>query len=281
MSEAENTIMWGSSITFEDYPLEEALRVMQESGFTRVEMWKGHLKRCKTERLRQAFVKYARESLGLEMGPLNAVGEPYYRPFGTDQELQATLEGLKADLELALSLGVRDVLIWEGVRPSGRTDQECEQQLLPRLIELFRAATKLAEPHQARFLVEPHPFTVGMNDRFLLKLFDTLDSPHFGVLYDCCHFGVGQPKDYVGAIHRLGRRIRHIHYSDSDQLTSELHYAPNTGCLDLEAILKAFKAIAYDGTLTLDLYGNPTPAHAARQCAAEVRRACELLGVTS
>jgi sugar phosphate isomerase/epimerase len=92
---------------------------------------------------------------------------------------------------------------------------------------------------------------------------------------------VGQSKDYVGAIHRLGQRIRHIHYSDSDQLTSELHYSPNTGCLDLQAILKAFKTIHYDGTLTLDLYGNPTPVYAARQCAPEVRRACEFLGLAS
>ena len=277
----DNKVVWGSSITFEEYPLEEALRLMRDLGFTRVEMWKGHLKRCKTEKLRQAFVKYARESLGLEMGALNAVGEPYYRPFGTEQELQATLDGLKADLELALSLGVKDVLIWEGVRPQGYSDQECERRLLPALIELFRATTKLAEPHNARFLVEPHPFTVGMTDRFLIKLFDTLDSPHFGVLYDCCHFGVGQPRDYVGAIHRLGRRIRHIHYSDSDQLTSELHYAPKTGRLDLQAILEAFKTIDYDGTLTLDLYGNPTPVYATRQCAPEVRYACEFLGLSS
>ena len=35
--------MWGSSITFDDYSLEEALRLMRDLGFTRVEMWKGHL----------------------------------------------------------------------------------------------------------------------------------------------------------------------------------------------------------------------------------------------
>lgn len=273
--------MWGSSITFEDYPLEEALRLMRDLGFTRVEMWKGHLKRCKTEKLRQAFTKVAREEFGLEMGAFNAVGESYYRPFGTDQELQQTLEGLKTDLRFALSLGVKDVLIWEGVRPHGYSDQECEQRLLPRLIELFRATIKVAELHNARFLVEPHPFTVGMTDRFLINLFDTLDSPHFGVLYDCCHFGVGQPRDYIGAIHRLGRRIRHIHYSDSDQLTSELHYAPKSGSLDLQGILEAFKKIDFDGTLTLDLYGNPTPMSAARQCAPDLRHACEFLGLPS
>jgi sugar phosphate isomerase/epimerase len=270
--------MRGSSITFEDYPLEEALSWTRDLGFTRLEMWKHHLKRCKTDALRQAFVKSAHE-MGLEMGGFNAVGEPYFQPFGTDEELQKTLEGLKADLEFTLSLGVKDVLIWEGVRPKGYTDLECQERLLPRLVELFQAAIKLAKPSDARFLAEPHPFTVGMNDQFLIKLCDTLDSPNFGVLYDCCHFGVGQPQDYIGAIHRLGPRIRHIHFSDSDQKTSELHYVLGTGRLDLGAILEAFKEIRYDGTLTLDLYGYPTPIEGTRKSIPLLRHAYEYLGL--
>ena len=270
--------MWSSSITFEDYPLEETLRIARELGFTRVEMWKHHLKRCRTEKLRKDFVQRARE-MGLEMGGFNAVGEPYFKPFGSDQELETTLAGLRDDLEFARDLGVRDLLIWEGVRPQGASDHDCEQHLLPRLVELFRQAITIAAPMGARFLVEPHPFTVGMNDALLAKLYDALDSPHFGILYDCCHFGVGQPRDYVGAIRRLGRRIRHIHFSDSDQRTSELHYVLGEGSLDLEAILRAFKDFGYDGTLTLDLYGNPTPIHGTERCLPWLRRAYQDLGI--
>jgi sugar phosphate isomerase/epimerase len=273
--------MWGSSITFEDYPVEEALRLMRDVGCTRVEMWKGHLKRCRTEALLHQFAEYAKEELGLEMGALNAVGEPYFRPFGTDEELKATLDGLREDLDLALALGVRDVTIWEGIRPQALSDSECERQLLPRLIAMFRTAIDFAKPHNARFLVEPHPFTVGMNDNFLIQLCDALDPAHFGTVYDFCHYGVGQPQDYVGAIGRLGRRIHHLHFSDSDQVTSELHYAPGAGKMDLPAILQAFKAIAYNGTVTLDLYGNPTPEYWARQSAGVVHQACEFLGLAS
>jgi sugar phosphate isomerase/epimerase len=49
--------------------------------------------------------------------------------------------------------------------------------------------------------------------------------------------------------------------------------------MDLPAILKAFKDIGYDGTLTLDLYANPTPVYASRQCAPVVNQACQFLGV--
>ncbi|HEX5482485.1 MAG TPA: sugar phosphate isomerase/epimerase family protein [Terriglobia bacterium] len=272
--------MRGSSITFDDYTVEEAFRIFADLGFKRVEPWKHHLKRCKTPELLQQFVEFAKE-LGIEMAGFNAVGEAYYKPFGTDHELEATLEGLRADVELALGLGIDTVLIWEGVRPPGYTDAQCESALLPRLIELFRSVVKMAETKGVSFLVEPHPFTVGMNDRLAAKLCDALDSQCFGILYDCCHFGVGQPNDYIGAITRLGRRIRHIHFSDSDLSTSELHYVLGAGRLDLEGILKAFKNFGYDGTLTHDLYGYPLPVAGTRRSVPILRRAYEYLGIES
>ena len=270
--------MRGSTITLEDYPLEEALRIFRAAGFDSLEMWKHHLKRCKTYELRRKFVAYASE-LGISMGGFNAVGEDYFQPFGTDRQLEETLEGLKADMEFALSLGTRDVLIWEGRAPAGTTESEWLERLLPRLIELFRAALAFAEPFGARFLVEPHPYTVGMSDRLLIQLYDTLDSPRFGITYDFCHYGVGRKNDYLDSIHALGRRIRHIHFSDSDQESSELHFPPGAGRMNLPAMLEAFKSIGYDGTMTLDLYGYPLPAQALARSASRLREASEFLGV--
>src|SRR6185295_2891466 len=80
--------MRGSSITLEDYTLEEVVRIFRDHGFDRVEMWKYQLKRCKTDELRQKFATYAK-GMGISMGGLNAVGEDYFQPFGTDQQFQA------------------------------------------------------------------------------------------------------------------------------------------------------------------------------------------------
>jgi sugar phosphate isomerase/epimerase len=270
--------MRGSSITLEDYTLEEVVRIFRDNGFDRVEMWKHQLKRCKTNELRQKFATYAK-GMGISMGGLNAVGEDYFQPFGTDQQLQATLDGLKGDMEFALSLGTTDVLIWEGRAPQGSTESEWVERLLPRLVELFQAAISFAAPKGVRFMVEPHPFTVGMSDRLLVKLCDKLDSAHFGVTYDFCHYGVGRPKDYVTAVHALGPRIRHIHFSDSDQESSELHFPPGQGRMDLHSLLNAFKNIGYDGTMALDLYGYPLPEQALPDAVSQMREACELLGL--
>jgi sugar phosphate isomerase/epimerase len=270
--------MRGSSITLEDYTVEEALRIFRDSGCNSTEMWRHHLRRCKTDELRKRFVAYAK-GLGISMGGLNVVGEDYFEPFGSDAQLQQTLNGLKADTEFALSLGTTDVLIWEGRAPQGTGETEWLERLLPRLIELFRAALAFAEPKGARLLVEPHPFTVGMSDRLLTRLCDALDSPHFGVTFDFCHYGVGRPKDYIDAVHTLGPRIQNIHFSDSDQRTSELHFPPGSGRMNLSALLDAFKEIRYQGTIALDLYGYPTPVQALPAAVHRLREACEFLGL--
>ena len=272
--------MRGSSITLEDYTVEEALQVFREAGFTSVEMWKYHLRRCKTRDLRQKFLKYA-GNLGIAMGGFNAVGEEYFQPFGTDSEMEQTLAGLKSDMELALSLGTRDVLVWEGRAPFKTSESDWLEQHCPRLIELFSAAISLAKPHGARFLVEPHPFTVGMSDRVLIKLCDSLDMDHFGVTYDFCHYGVGRRNDYVKAIYSLGPRIRNIHFSDSDMESSELHFPPEGGRMNLKAMLEALKDIRYNGTMTLDLYGYPLPVHGLKMSVAHMQAAYELLGLES
>jgi sugar phosphate isomerase/epimerase len=64
-----------------------------------------------------------------------------------------------------------------------------------RLIDLFRAALEFGAPKRVRLLVEPHPFTVGMSDRLLVNLCDTLNSPYFGVTFDFCHYGVARASD--------------------------------------------------------------------------------------
>jgi len=268
----------GSTITLEDYPLEDAIRIFRSAGFDSLEVWKHHLKRCKTAELRQRLAAWAK-GCGIGMGGFNAVGEDYFQPFGTDAALEAALEGLKADTQIALALGSRDLLIWEGRAPQGTAESEWIERLLPRLTEFLRAAIAYASSLGIRILTEPHPFTVGMSDRFLTRLCDAFDSEWFGVTYDFCHYGVGRPADYIGAVRALGHRIRHIHYSDTDQRTSELHFPPGSARLNMYGILDAFKDIGYDGSMALDLYGYPMPVHELERCASRLREASEYLGI--
>ena len=134
--------MTGSTITLEDYPVEDALQIFRDAGFTRVELWKNHLRRAKTNELRGKIMAHAR-TLGIAMGGFNAVGEEYFQPF---TEPEKTLAGLRADMETALALGTKDLLIWEGVAPKGTTESQWLSDLLPRLIALLQQFLAEAKP---------------------------------------------------------------------------------------------------------------------------------------
>ena len=246
----------GNSITFQDYSVEEACQRLAAAGCNAVEMWPPHLAGCRTPALLRQFRDFAAE-LGLELWGLNAVGADYFQPFGGQADYDRTLAGLKGDVDYALELGVADVMVWEGVRPA--TGDMPDADLLAVLVSLFREAIDYARPNGVRFTAEPHPFTLGMDNSFMKRLCDQLDRAHFGILFDFCHYGVGQPDGYVQAIYDLGPRIEHLHYSDTDGFTSELHYPPGKGVLDLQAMNQALVDIKFAGTSTLDMYGYPVP----------------------
>jgi sugar phosphate isomerase/epimerase len=271
-------ILRGNSITFHQYPVEEACQRLAASGCNGVEMWKDHLKGFKTPALLGHFREYA-ESLGLEVWGLNVVGADYFQPFGSQNAYDRTLDGLKADVDYALDFGVKEVMVWEGIRPKDQVIPDAE--LLETLVNLLGAAIEYARPKGVRFLAEPHPFTLGMDLTFTKQLCDRLDPAHFGILFDFCHFGVGKPTGYVDAIRVLGTRIQHLHYSDSDCRSSELHFPPGKGKLDLAAMNRALRDVGFAGTSTLDMYSYPLPEQGYKWGLPRYREALDEIGLAT
>lgn len=265
----------GNSITFHQYPVEEACQRMAAAGCNSVEMWNGHLTGFKTTALLSHLAEFAAD-LGLTLWGLNVVGADYFQPFGSSAAFESTLAGLRADVDLAVEMGVTTVMVWEGTHPPFRISQ---RELLDTLTQLFEQAIAYAAPKGIRILAEPHPFTLGMDLDFMMRLCDSLDRSSFGILFDFCHFGVGKPSGYVQAIHLLGDRIQHLHYSDSDCVTSELHFPPGKGRLDLDALDKALQGVGYSGTATLDMYGFPLPEKGYQWGLPRFQRALETLGI--
>jgi sugar phosphate isomerase/epimerase len=134
-------------------------------------------------------------------------------------------------------------------------------------------------------VIEPHPDTLSMGNTWACDFIDAVgeELPAFsvGILYDCCHYSVGQPDTYVAAIDVLGPRITHIHFSDGDAQTYALHLPLGDGCLRLEEIVAAFKSLHYRGTLTNDLYNYPLLEDGARRNAPAIRQVEEQLGISS
>ena len=90
---------------------------------------------------------------------------------------------------------------------------------------------------------------------------------------------MGLPDGYLGAIARLGKRIGHVHFYDSDKISSELHFPPGTGCLDLQGIEQALKEVGFDGTMMLDLWLYPLPEYGTEIGVPYVRDVIQRLGL--
>jgi sugar phosphate isomerase/epimerase len=263
---------------FRASPLEAALQKAAALGYDALELWPPQIAACQTNDLRRELAAYC-AALGTPAVRLNAAGAAYFdAPLASPGAFVRVLDHLQADILAAEALGMRHTLTWEGRRPAGLTPSALYGDYLQAATTLFRQAVAFGRDHGVALTIEVHPFTFGIDLEWLLRLFDGVDADDFGLTFDCAHFGVGRPADYALAIRRLGPRIHHVHFSDSDLRTSELHLVPGRGRLDLPAILAALREINYAGTWMLDLWGWPFPEEGSRAGLAYLREAVRAFG---
>lgn len=266
----------GNPMIFRQLPLEDALKKMVALGYDAVELWPPQIQQCRTSLLRKGLADYI-VSLGLKAVRLNAADPAYFQALGSAADVPAVVAGMKADIDMTAELGMSQLLTYEGRIPHGASRDDRFGWIMDATVDLFQQALAHARIRGVLLSVEVHPFTLGIDTDWLIKLYDRLNAPDFGVVYDCCHFGVGLPDDYITAIRRLGHRIHHVHFSDSDKVSSELHYAPGTGCLDLTEIVAALKEIRFKGTMMLDLWFYPLPEHGSRIGVPYLKQVCEAI----
>jgi sugar phosphate isomerase/epimerase len=260
----------------EDPSIESICRAVRAAGFDSVELSRPPFyQKLTTPETRRRFATWARQ-LGLSLYGFDCwvEVEPYTRFAETLAEFRRALDWA-AELELGLVI-THDP--WASVN-GHRKPSEC----LAACLDLFgRVAPWCAERHLG-LVFEPHPDTLSMDDAwaidFIDRLAEGLPPNTVGLLYDCAHYGVGQPGSYRDAIGRLGRRIRHVHFADGDLRTYALHLPLGDGALDLEGIIAGLLAIRFDGQLTNDLYNYPLLEDGARRNAARIRDVEARLGI--
>ena len=91
------------------------------------------------------------------------------------------------------------------------------------------------------------------------KLVDAVDRPNFGLHYDTFHANI-EEKNSASAIRHAGKRIHHVHLSESDRST------PGTGQVHWNENFAALKDIGYDRWLVIEAFGRALPEIAAATC---------------
>ena len=250
----------GNPMVFRKLPLEMALGKAVEAGYEALELWPPQIAECRTPELRRQLASRM-AAMGIELIRLNCADRDYFQSLDSPEDVPDILSGLQADIDQAADLGMSQLLTWEGRRSESHTDADISGWLLDATAEMFQQACHYGRERGISLTVEIHPFTLGINVDWLIDLCDRVADSGFSVTYDCCHFAVGLPDDYIHAIVRLGKRIGHVHFCDSDKISSELHFAPGTGCLDLDGIVRALEQTGFDGTMMLDLWLYPLPEY--------------------
>jgi len=267
-----------NAVSFQENPSIEAIcRLVLDAGFDSLEVSRPPFyTKLTTVGTRKRFKEWAANlGLGLYGFDCWVDVEPYEKPNETLAGFRLAIEFV-ADLDLGMLISHDP---WASVN-AGRSPSEC----LRINVELFRRIADLCAAKGLHLVFEPHPDTLSMDNAWAIDFIDAVaqDQPaeSIGILYDCCHYGVGQPEGYCQSIETLGRRIQHLHFSDGDKRTYALHLPLGDGELDLDRSVSTLKAIDYCGTLTNDLYNYPLLEDGARRNAARIREVEQRLGLT-
>ena len=264
-----------NAVSFHEDPYPESIcRKVRAAGFDSLEVSRPPFyDKLPTAGTRQAFAVWAGQ-MGLSLHGFDCWVE--VEPYKSRPE---TLEAFRKAMEFAADLRLGMVIShdpWSHVNQD-RSPAECLRQN----IALFRDVADLAAARNLTLVFEPHPDTLSMDNAWAIDFVDGLNRPNTGILYDCCHYGVGQPDGYIEAIARLGSRIKHVHFSDGDRKTYALHLPLDEGELDLRGVVDAFKGIGFKGTLTNDLYRCPLLEDGARRNVEQIRSVERELGLMS
>jgi sugar phosphate isomerase/epimerase len=256
----------------EDPSIESICRRVLASGFDAIEVSRPPFYvglRTKETRLR--FAEWADENaLGLQGFDCWVDVLPFDQRDETRAEFCAAIE-FAQELQLG-SIITHDAWLRDTTGISPQVSQQ-------KHLDLFLPVADLCQEAGLGLLFEPHPDTLSMENSWCIDFIDGLESPNVGILYDCCHYGVGQPDKYLDSIAQLGARIRHLHISDGDCKTYALHLPLGDGKLDVNAIVRSLQAISFDGTLTNDLYSYPLLDDGARRNAKQIVEIERILGI--
>jgi sugar phosphate isomerase/epimerase len=252
-----------STNAYLNFSFAEAVRRLAAIGYGGVEImadvphaWPAFLLEEQKQAIRDALAQNRLAISNVNAFMMHAVNDPrqrYWHPSWIEPDRhyrQIRIDHTKRALTLARELGAPCIT----TEPGGPVEPGASWASALRLfVEMLKPVAEHAEKEGVLLLVEPEPgLLIETADQFL-ELMRHLDSPAVGMNFDVGHaYCVGD--DPAATIPRVARHIRHFHLEDIAATRVHHHLIPGEGAIDFAAVLRAIRALDYQGWVTIELY---------------------------
>ncbi len=231
------------SIPLRKRPLREALGIIRDAGFTKVDLLGGepHFAPSPNDEQVAELQAAARES-GVRIANL---GTYYGRPLpSTKDEANAELEAARRGMDAAVKLGARSLRIHPGKDRSHETGFA--------LVPFFRDVAREAEQRGLYLGIETHG-GLSSDAPAMVELCTQVGSRHFGVLFDPCNCAQNGV-DYKEAWSIFKDHVTHVHLKDGrmgpEGKWQRVHLGE--GEIDGRWLLDELDRAGYDGDIAVE-----------------------------
>ncbi|MCR4401599.1 MAG: sugar phosphate isomerase/epimerase [Firmicutes bacterium] len=230
-----------------DIPLDEALGLAAEVGFSGVELAIGDPKSLDVASLKRLLAAHSLEVPAIGTGAAYAEGFSLSHPDAARRE--GAVSRLKAHVDLAEQLGA---LVIVGLIRGRARDGLGEERATECALSGMREVAEYAEVRGVRLLLEP------MN-RFETDIWNTVEDAlavarasgeNVGLLVDTFHMNIEEPS-ITRSLREAAPRIWHVHVADSNR------WAPGYGHLDFREIVGTLRETGYESYLSAEILHKP------------------------
>lgn len=241
-------------------PLHEALAALHACGWRAFEIATEHLAGIEADPDPDGRIEQSRQCLhDLELSAPQAHAHLGADLANTnDEEREADIKRLFRHTEIAVQLGVQNVVMHPGARHDCTTIAE-KKRIRTLNINAFRRLGDLAREHNVRIGIENLMRRGSAAPAELLELLEAINHPAIGITLDTSHAHAAG-LNVAECVRELGPHLVATHISDNDR-SGDQHLTPGGGTIDWPTVMAAFRTIRYDGLFALEIPGesHPTP----------------------
>ena len=226
-----------------DRPLEQALPVIAEAGFERIDLLGRlpHLSLDPAESDPGVVVALAEQN-GLAIANLGTYpGLEFASEDPAEQEMELLL--VRRAIDLAVVFGARSIRV-----RVGNDDPQC----IDRIVPWFQQAAAYAADKTVYMGFENHGGGISGQPELCAELTEKVGSEFFGVLYEPCNL-MTAGVDYRRALDVMRDHIVHVHFKDA-KVTGDgfEHTMIGQGQIDFPWLVERLDTLGYNGTYALE-----------------------------